>query len=164
MKRSILNSLISLAVAGLFSLQAQDSFTTTTTTTNTPVSLLSGQYFLQQAVLTATSANATTFKFYDMTGTTTNIVVPAYTKPLAYATNYSTVFTNVDGRIVTNTFSGRFVTTQSVGESTNERTRLLQITVPASSSRVIDLQGRGTALGLAVQSNHDGMVELQYNN
>ncbi len=135
---------------------------TSADTSTTPVNLLSGRYVVHKLVLTATTATSTTFKFYD-TGTT-NIyqTVGSYTRPLAYSTNWSSVWTNADGLVITNSFTGQFVTTETVAASTNERPRMWTITVPASQSREIPLKDRSTVLGLTVRSTTNGVAEVEY--
>lgn len=135
---------------------------TSSDTTTTPVNLLSGRYVIHKLVLTATTANATTFKFYDSGTTNVYQTVGSYTRPLAYSTNWSSAWTNADGLVITNSFTGQFVTTETVAASTNERPRMWTIVVPASQSREIPLKDRSTVLGLTVRSTTNGVAEVEY--
>lgn len=140
------------------------SYTSGTFATNTPVALLTTPSVIKGLTLTATTANATTFKFYDYDSATaarTNVVYAATTSPLQYSTNWTTLTTNSDGVIITNTFSGLYVTTTVVSAVTNERPRIITVTVPASSYRTLTLSKR-VAYGLVGQANYAGLVEVEY--
>lgn len=155
--------IIGLAFAG--TLLAQE-FATATLATNTLTSVLATPVKLTRLTLTATTANATTFKFYDMAGTTTsNVVYGAYYSPTTYSTNYSVTWTNTtaDGQsyVGTNTFTGQYTAWTLNSASTNERPRTVTITVPASSSRSVDVT-RYLRFGLVGQANYAGLVEAEY--
>lgn len=155
-----MKKLLSLLILAVLPLQAQDI--TAATTSTTPVSLLSGRYVVHQLTLTATTAAATTFKFYDTTGTSTNVVQAQYTKPLTYSTNWTTVHTNDTGFVITNTFTGTYVTSETVNAATNQRPALWTIVVPASASRTIDARDRLLTRGLLVYSSAAGVAEVEY--
>lgn len=155
---------IKLLLGTLFllpSLIAQ-TYVSDTLLTNTPVALITTPAVIKAMTMTATTANATVFKFYDYNSTTsTNVVYAATTAPLSYSTNWSTTFTNTQGIVLTNTFSGLYTTTTVVTAVTNERPRVITITVPASSQRTITLSKR-LAYGLVGQANYAGLVEVEY--
>lgn len=142
-----------------FIAQAGDTQVIATITTNTPTVLLTGRYMIEQILLTADSANNTTFKFYDCTGTNTNVVQTASYTRLSYPTNYTTTFTNLEGIILTNTFVGQYTSLSNGGAVTNERPRIITYVVPASATRELSVS-KLTSLGLLVQANHAGTVEV----
>ena len=155
-----MKKLLSLLFLAVLPLQAQDI--TAATTSTTPVRLLSGRYVIHQLTLTATTAAATTFKFYDTSGTSTNVVQAEYSRPLTYSTNWTTTVTNIDGIVITNTFTGTYVTSETVTAATNQRPAIWTIVVPASSSRSIDTRDRLLTRGLLVYSSAAGVAEVEY--
>lgn len=160
MKRLLLSFLAVFAIA--FS-QAQ-TFVSSTLATNTPVALITAPTTLLSLQLTATTANSTTFKFYDFddaTASKTNVVYAATVRYVDYATNYTVQITNTAGIVLTNTFVGNYKEAQVVSAVTNERPRTLTITVPASSSRTITLSKR-LRNGLVAQANYAGLVEVEH--
>lgn len=163
MKR-ITSLFIGLLFAG--TILAQEYATATLSAANTLTSVLSTKAKLTRLTVTATTAAATTFKFYDMTGTTTsNVVYGAYYTPTTYTTNYTVNWTETaaDGNTIvhTNTFDGRYTAWTLTGASTNERPRTVTITVPASSSRTVDVT-RFLKFGLVAQASAAGLVEAEY--
>lgn len=137
-------------------------YTSNTLTTNTPVEIVTAPATLLSLTLTATTANATTFKFYDYNDTTsTNVIYAATTTPLQYSTNWTSTTTNAQGVLLTNSFSGLYMTTTVVSAVTNERPRIITMTVPASSQRTLTLSKR-LAYGLVAQANYAGLVEVEY--
>ena len=160
MKRFLLSLVALFAVAFA---QAQE-FTSTTLATNTPVAIITTPTTLLSLQLTATTANSTTFKFYDFddaTAAKTNVVYAATVRLVNYATNYTDVITNTAGIVLTNTFVGNYTESQVVSAVTNERPRTLSITVPASSSRTLTLSKR-LRNGLVAQANYAGLVEVEH--
>lgn len=109
--KNLLNKLIlGLGILLIPSLVAQVEYTSSVLATNTPVELVTTPAKISQLILTASTANSTTFKFYDYNDTTsTNVVYAATTTPLQYSTNYSTTTTNIQGVVLTNTFTGLYI-------------------------------------------------------
>lgn len=155
-------TLLAAVFAGVL-LQAQ-TFVSTTVATNTPVAISTTPVNLLSLTLTATTANATTFKFYDFndaTASKTNVTYAATVSYSTYSTNYDTVITNTDGIVLTNTFSGLYTASTVVSAATNERPRVITVTVPASSVRTLTLSKR-LSKGLVVQANYAGLVESEF--
>lgn len=140
------------------------TYTSTTLVANTPAVLVANRASLLSLTLTASTANATTFKFYDYNSATaarTNIVYAATVTYTTYSTNMAVVITNIDGIVLTNTFSGQVTTPVVVAAVTNERPRILTVTVPASSQRTLTLS-RNLRVGLVSQADFAGIVEVEY--
>lgn len=163
MKR-ITSLFIGLLFAG--NLLAQEYATATLSAANTLTSVLATKAKITRLTLTATTAAATTFKLYDMTATTSsNVVYGAYYTPTTYSTNYSVTWTNTEANgqsiIFTNTFTGQYTAWSLVSAATNERPRTVEIIVPASSSRSVDVT-RFLKFGLVAQASAAGAVEVEY--
>lgn len=151
-----------IAVLVGLSIQAEEFATASLSAANTLTSVLATKAKITRLTLTATTAAATTFKLYDMTGTSSsNVVYAATVSPSTVTTNFSVVITNIDGVVLTNTFSGQYTTWSTVSAVTNERPRTITITVPASSSRTIDVT-RYLKFGLVAQASAAGLVEAEY--
>lgn len=127
----------------------------------THTSLLSGRYNVQNIVLTATSTNDTTFKFYDTYSTNVLQVKPSYTLPVSYSTNWTTTYVNQNGVTNSITFSGTYTAYTTVDAVTIARPTLLQLVVPAGQSRekAVNIT---TVRGLAVYADNTGIVEIEY--
>ena len=151
---------LSILVPGLLA----QSYVSQLLATNTPVELVTTPATLKLMTLTATTANITTFKFYDnndATAARTNVAYAATTTPLQYTTNWTSTWTNSDSVVITNSFSGLYVTTTVVAAVTNERPRIITVTVPASGQRTVTLDKR-LSYGLVGQANYEGLVEVEY--
>lgn len=162
MKINLIKTLLASLLV-LPSLLAQE-YVSDTLATDTPVELITTPATLRSLTCTASTAAITVFKFYDNNDPAadhTNVVYAATTTPLQYATNWSVAYTNADGVLLTNTFTGLFKGTTVVAAVTNERPRAITITVPASSQRIVTLTKR-LAYGLVVQSSAAGLVEVEY--
>lgn len=165
----LISVLIGLMLSGLA--VAQEYATATLSAADTLVSVLTLPVKVTQLTLTATTAAATTFKLYDSTNTaSSNITIATRYTPTTYSTNYSTTWTNITGpdgsgtyvtNIFTNSFSGTYTSWALTGSTTTERPRTLTVTVPASSSRTLDVT-RFLKFGLTAQASAAGLVEVQY--
>lgn len=159
MKKLLISIGLLLACLGI---QAQDYATATISSANTLTSVLATKAKITKWTLTATTANPTTFKLYDMSTTTSsNVVYPATVKLVSYSTNYSVAITNIDGVKLTNTFSGVYNAWVTDSAVTTERPRTITVTVPASGSRTIDAT-RYLKFGLVAQADQAGLVEVEY--
>ena len=158
-KRSIL--LVAMLGASLASFAQSPITTSTPLTANTTASLLSGRYLVEQFYYVNSSTNPATIKLYDAATAITNVVRPAYSSILTYATNYNVIFTNIDGVIHTNTLSGQYSVTVANLAVTNERTRLIQFTVPGSASLAIPAQAL-VANGVSALSDQTGTIMFTY--
>ena len=152
-----------IALAGLYiqSASAQNNYTSVTTGP-TPVSVLASPAVISKLTVTATTSSSTTFRFYDSSGTSTNIVLPTRQRPVSYSTNFNTVFTNINGVVITNTFSGTVTTMQTVAGGTVERPVVWSVTIPGNSTREVDTRNRIVVNGLLAVSSAAGVVEVQY--
>jgi hypothetical protein len=153
---------LSVLFMGILAL-GQD-YTSAVTVANTPAVLVSAPAKLLSLTLTASTANITTFKFYDYNSATaarTNIIYAATVGYTAYTTNMTQVFTNEMGLVLTNTFAGLYREATVVAAVTNERPRVITMVVPASSQRTLTLS-RQLRVGLVTQSDYAGIVEVEY--
>lgn len=159
--KKFLSFLAVILTAGF--VQAQ-TFVSSTFATNTPVAIATAPMTLLSLTLTATTANATTFKFYDFndaTASKTNVAYAATVRWSSYTTNYDVLVTNESSIVLTNTFSGLYTYSTVVAAVTNERPRVITVTVPASSQRTLTLSKR-LRNGLVGQSDYAGLVEVEY--
>lgn len=159
MKRFI--TLAALVFASLASFGQSQTTTTAPLTAATTANILAGRYVVDQFYFVNSSTNAATVKLYDAATAITNVVRPAYSSILSYATNYNVTFTNIDGVIHTNTLSGYASITVANTAVTNERVRLIQFTVPPSSSLAIPAQAI-VANGLTALSDQSGQLMVTY--
>ena len=109
-----------------------------------------------------TSTNLARIKWYDASTTTTNIVRAAYTSYSPYSTNWNSVSTNAYGIVVTNTFSGIYYAATSNTAITNERPRMLEFVVPASTSVTLTDLNLSFSKGLTVVPDNAGTYALTY--
>ncbi len=131
-------------------------------TGGTVANLLStGGVIVDSITFTATTATNTTVKLYDSSTAGTNIVRAAYTSYASYATNFSTVFTNESGILVTNSFDGRWTYPTAVSAVTNERPKVLNFVVPGSGQRTKDTIW-SPSRGITILTSNDGIVEVTY--
>lgn len=138
--------------------------TTANVTAATPALLLSGgKYVVQEIMFLNSSTNAGSFWLYDSpTNTVTNIVKAATVSISTVNTNWSDVFTNATGIVITNTFTGVSHVSTSVAASTNELTRLRPSIVPAGGARTISGIALQPQNGVVVYSTVAGIVEVTY--
>ena len=153
-------SYLSSLLAGL-SLLAQVQVDVTTLTANTAANIIAQGAAVQNLTATATTTNLTTIKFYDSSTTGTNIVQAAYTSTISYATNYSSVFTNESGVLVTNTFDGWYTGPLAVSASTNAKTAVFTLIVNGSSQRIRDVNLQ-LVRGLTAVANYGAILETSY--
>lgn len=159
MKRFIV--LAGLLLSTLASFAQSQTTTTVPLTANTVANVVAGRYVVDQFYFVNTSTNIATIKLYDAATAITNVVRPAYNSILSYATNYNVVFTNIDGIIHTNTLSGYASITVANSAVTNERVRLIEFVVPASSSLALPAQAI-VANGLTALSSQSGSLMVTY--
>lgn len=150
-----------LAVSGL----AQEFFTSAALST-TPATVLTnsngGAFVVTSLLITATNTTTpTTVSFYDSSGST-NIINAAYTRQISYATNVTSIFTNENSIIITNTYPGTWTGPVTVAAATNERPYLYKVIIPADSQvskNVLWLPGRG----VTAVSSSGATLQLYYN-
>src|SRR5690348_16407820 len=104
MKKLFLIGLI--ALASTIASFAQQTMVLTSLAANTVSNIVAFPCIVDNFNIVNNTTNAATINFYDSAATATNYVQQAYTSYASYATNYSVVFTNQTGVLVTNTFSG----------------------------------------------------------
>lgn len=130
------------------------AITPTTLISNVPV-VVTKIYFKNS---TATNA---TIKFYDSINGGTNYVQPATVSYSTIATNWSTVFTNATGILITNTFTGVATVGTTVSASTNELKNGVSVLCLASGERTRETVWQPVR-GVTVYSPVAGLVELTY--
>lgn len=151
-------SLALLLTLPLFA-QAQRSqlMVATALAANTSSNVLAAASIIDNFVVLNSTTNIVTVNFYDSNTTATNYTQAAYTSYSTYATNFSVVFTNQTGVLVTNTFVGAYTGPTANSASTNTRPLVTSLIVPASSvlNKDVTLQ---VMKGLTAQP--DGAVRL----
>lgn len=128
---------------------------------NTPLTVLTGAGKTVTQLLIAAGTTNCTVKAYDSVSNTTNIVRAAYTSYAQVSTNWSQVFTNATGIVITNTFTGVAVVGTVNSAVTNERPTILQSFVPASTVRTIET-AETTGIGFTLLSSAAATVEVTY--
>lgn len=129
------------------------AITPTTLISNVPV-VVTKIYFKNS---TATNA---TLKFYDSKNGVTNYVQPATVAYSLVDTNWSVVFTNATGIVITNTFEGIAQIGTTVAASTNELKGLTLLCL-ASGERTRETVWQPIR-GVTVYSPVAGLVEITY--
>lgn len=156
-----MKKLLALFVGVVLGVSAQAQFSFTSVTGGTPANVFTNPVQLVSLTLTASTANNTTFQFWDLSDTNYTIVTPSYTAGLSYTTNWNNVYTNdLSGSLYTNTFSGIYTTTTTVAAATNTMPTMLTVIVPASGQRTVNLR-YSAVRGIAVLSDYNGIVETE---
>lgn len=159
-----MKKLLLIALLALSTLVAKaDGVALTSLTAGVASNLLSGTFIVDKVAVIATTTNITTVKFYDTSNTTTSYVAAAYTRYTGYATNFSNIFTNEAGLLITNTYAGWYTAPVSVSAATNSRPVLYQVSSPASSILSQDVKFQ-TIRGLAAVPDQDCQVVITYRN
>lgn len=155
---------VALAITPLvLPVQAADRVLSASYSAATPTNLLSGgKYIVKDVLLISSATNTSTIKFYDSTGAT-NYVRAATTAYASYATNYSTVFTNAGGLLVTNTYAGVYRGSTSVAAATNELPSVVgPYLVTAAGTRTLTDLNIMPVKGLTLYGTGAGTVEITY--
>ncbi len=97
-----------LLLAATLVLTKADGIALTSLTSGVASNLLAGSFVIQNLTIINTSTNINIVKFWDKGTATTNVVRQAYTGYASYATNFSTIFTNEAGLLITNSFAGLY--------------------------------------------------------
>lgn len=137
--------------------------TVTVLTANTAANIYAANRIIDEIAVTATSANVTTVNFYDSATSATNYTRTAYTGYTSYATNFTTIFTNESGVLVTNSFSGVYTAPVAVAGGATVLPKLQTIIVPGSALRVKAVQLQ-TIRGLTAMADQNCIVEVTYRN
>ena len=144
--------------------KAQDPYITQDFLINavTPTTLISNVPAIVTKIYfkNSTATNAT-IKFYDSKNGVTNYVQPATVSYSLIDTNWSTVFTNATGIVITNTFEGIAQVGTVVSAATNELTRPISILCLASGERTRETVWQPIR-GVTVYSPVAGLVEITY--
>lgn len=131
-------------------------------TAGTPTTLLSnGVYQIYNITFFNSSNVASTLKFYDSTAGSVSNVQAAYVSYSTISTNWTDVFTNAQGLVITNTFTGVAQVGTTVNAITNERPVMVNFAVAASGNRTVNVSWL-PALGATVTSTTSGLVEIGY--
>lgn len=147
----------------IFPAQAVDKVLTATYAAATATNLLTGgKYIIKDVLLISTATNSTTVKFYDSSGAT-NYVKAATTSIASYTTNYSVVFTNAGGLLITNTLSGLYTGSTAVSASTNELPAIVgPALITATGTRTLSDVNVIPLRGLTLYGTGAGTVEVIY--
>jgi hypothetical protein len=159
--KKLFTIIAALALLAVSVLRAQADSVASAVTAGACSNLLSSPKLVSSITVTATTTNTTTFKFYDTSNTTTTRVQAAYSSYSSYNTNFSTIFTNEDGLLITNSFKGIYTYPTSVSASTSSLPAVVTIVIPASSQRTKSVRLQNVR-GLAVVPDKDGIVEVDY--
>lgn len=148
-----------------FSALAQNKTITAALTYGTPSLVLTGGKYEILGVLFQNSvATNTVLKFYDAGTASTSIVRQACTSWNSYATNFSSVWTNTAGILITNVFAGTYRYSTSEAAVTNERPKILgPLAAPASAVLTVDWLAFSPNLGLvALSDTASGTLQITY--
>ena len=127
----------------------------------TPLTVLTGSYVITDFLFVNSTNVAGTVKFYDSASNGTNYVQGAYTSYSTVSTNWSNVFTNATGIVITNTFTGIANVGTVHEESTYELPARLSFIVTGSGSRAIERVFQPVR-GATIYSTVPGVIELTY--
>ena len=123
--------------------------------------IVTGPIIVDTITATAASSNITTLKFYDSPNATITYIQAATYKLARYATNFSTLVTNAQGVVFTNTFRGQATLPTAVTLATNTLPVVQTMVVPGSALRAKEVKFQ-TMKGLAVNANEDVVIEIDY--
>jgi hypothetical protein len=153
-------------VAGLLALSSfgADRILSKSIAANTATNVLSGGRYVIKEIYFQNSdlTNSARIKVYDSSNAVTNYVVAASTTYSTVTTNFSTVWTNESGLLMTNTFNGVATIATTVSAATNERPKLVEFTVPKSDNRTLTRLGITPLRGVLVISDYAGVLEITY--
>lgn len=123
--------------------------------------LVSVPFIADEITVMATSTNLTIVRFYDTATTTTSYVQAATLSYSSYNTNYNEVFTNENGIVLTNTFSGLYTHSTVVSAATNSLPAVQTIILPGNSTynKTVHLQA---FRGVSVVPDNDIVVSLDF--
>jgi len=149
---------IAIALLCIVSVKADSVVVTATAGAATVVS--TNHITVSDITVTASTTNVTTVRFFDSQSLTT-YVQAAYTSFASYATNFSQIFTNESGVLITNTFTGVATLPTAVSVATNTIPTLYTIIVPASAQRtkIVRIQ---TMRGLVAVASSEAIIEVDY--
>jgi hypothetical protein len=163
--KNFFRSIITAALLGLgLFAQAQTSLVVSTNlVAGTPFTILSGGKYVITSVLfiNTNAATVSTLSFYDSQNHSTTNIQASYVSYATVSTNWSNVFTNADGLIVTNTFTGVSNVGTTVAAATNTLPSKLTFLVPAASSRTVNTVWQ-PMLGATVNASAAGVIEIGY--
>lgn len=168
-KLALLAAAVMLAFAGVKS--KADSIASAVAA-GTPLTLLSNNVERIESIvfINTNAATQATLYFYDSdasdtrAGAQTNYVVSATTTYAKLWRTNTRIFTNSSGLLVTNIAYGYSNVATTVAASTNERTRILTMVVPAANSLTLTDVGIVPSLGFTVYSTAAGTINVTYSN
>lgn len=128
----------------------------------TPNTLATNAYIVDSIVITPTTTNLTTVKLFD-SASGTNMVLPAYTSYIQYATNVVFVYTNASSVILTNTYPGSWIQSVSNPASTNSYPVIGQWVTPGGGQQIATTRFQ-TINGLTLLSDFAASVQLNVRN
>lgn len=157
MKKLILSLFVALSTIAAYA----DGIVLQSLTATAASNILSGAFVIQNITVLNTSTNVNTVSFWDNATNVTNVVRGAYTKYVAYSTNFSQVFTNEANVVITNTYVGLFTGPTAVSAITNAAPTLYVIMCPPSTTVSRDIQ-IVTTKGLTAVPSADCQVAVTY--
>lgn len=134
------------------------TYSSFTTAANTPLLVSDGRDTVQSITAINATAGPLNLKVYDSANTTTNYTRQAYNAVISYPTNYAVITTNSSGRLITNNVIGNFRNVTAVSTGTVVKPKLLDMTIPANTIRVFELDVT-PAFGLLAHT--DGVIALE---
>lgn len=150
-----------LLLALTVSLQAQQSMTLTPLAANTVSNILAAGAIIDNLTVINSTTNNATLDFFDTSNTATTYVQQAYSAFSSYATNFTVIWTNASGSLVTNTFSGIYTAPSAVALGTNTRPKVITLVIPASAVLNKDVRLQ-VVRGLAAVGNQDLTLTTTY--
>lgn len=152
-----------LTIIGI-SAQAQQLMTVSTLTAHTVASVLATPAIIDNLTVINTTTNVATLKFFDAATAITNYTQGATKRYATWSTNYTTVFTNATGVLVTNTFVGVFTgPTADVSGATIVRPTMISLAIPPGTTLSKDVKLQPLQ-GLSCVGNNDLTLAVTYRN
>lgn len=144
-------SLVALLIGLAVPAQAQQLMSVTSLAAHTATSVLAASYLIDNFVVINSTTNTAILRFYDSNTSATNMAQAATYSYATWATNYTVVFTNYAGVLVTNSFVGVYTgPTAAVAGATVAKPAMLQLAIPAGTTLNKDVKLL-PVLGLAAQ-------------
>jgi hypothetical protein len=131
---------------------------------NTSSNLLSAPAIVRSMVWYNTNATANLVKLYDSSSTSTNYSRLTNNVLTSYTTNWNSIFTNANGIVITNSFTGLYTALVPVAAATVERPKVTQFIVPALGSLTLTDQNLSFGRGVTAVPTTTGTYVITYDN
>lgn len=165
--RALVSIMLSIALVSLVFVISSYARTTATVSAQLPVNSSSsltnggGNLVSITVINTNTTANLT-IAFYDAPTTNITITNAAYTNYTLVTATTNDIYTNVVGRLNTNTYTISTVTPQTVAAATNNLTLITTIVVPTNSTATWVANGTRFVKGITSTNNNTGHGGITY--